>query len=503
MKLRNLLYLFLLLIALSANAQTTSLRVSHPKREFRGAWIQAVNSQFRGKSTAEVKRMLISELNSLSEAGINAIIFQVRPEADALYKSDLEPWSRFLTGTQGKAPSPYWDPMEFMIEECRKRGMEFHAWINPYRVKTQLSNELDVNHIYHRRPNLFVTYGNQMFFNPARQESRDHICKVVTDILMRYDVDGIHIDDYFYPYPKPDEDFPDYEEYGAMGANKFVTIGDWRRDNVNKLIEQMHNTIRAVKPWVKFGVSPFGIYRNAKSDPLGSKTNGLQNYDDLYADILLWVEKGWVDYTVPQIYWQVGHKAADYEELVKWWAKHASKRPIYIGQSVENSVAYADPNNPLINQVPLKMRLQRSFQTIEGSCQWYAAAVTANKGGYKDALQKVYHKYPALVPPMLFIDKKAPRKVKKLKKLDIDGDVLLFWTPPKGKTEMDKARRYVVYRFSDGEKVDISRPENIYKITNEPFVKLNKEENTRYKYVVTALDRLHNESKSRTIKVKM
>ena len=171
----------------------------YPKREFRGAWIQAVNGQFRGIPTERLKQILISQLNSLQEAGINAIIFQVRPEADALYASQYEPWSRFLTGTQGQTPSPMWDPMQFMIEECQKRNMEFHAWINPYRVKTSLKNKLAPEHIYHQHPEWFVTYGDQLYFDPALPESREYICKIVTDIVSRYDVDAIHMDDYFYP----------------------------------------------------------------------------------------------------------------------------------------------------------------------------------------------------------------------------------------------------------------------------------------------------------------
>ena len=316
MKLKNYLLLLALLLVVGVRAQVPSGN-KYPKREFRGAWIQAVNGQFRGIPTERLKQILISQLNSLQEAGINAIIFQVRPEADALYASQHEPWSRFLTGTQGQMPSPMWDPMQFMIEECQKRNMEFHAWINPYRVKTSLKNKLAPEHIYHQHPEWFVTYGDQLYFDPALPESREHICKIVTDIVSRYDVDAIHMDDYFYPYPVNGLDFPDDASFARYGGG-FTNKADWRRSNVNVLIKKLHETIRGIKPWVKFGISPFGIYRNQKSDPLGSNTNGLQNYDDLYADVLLWAREGWIDYNIPQIYWEIGHKAADYETLVKW-----------------------------------------------------------------------------------------------------------------------------------------------------------------------------------------
>lgn len=502
MNLRKLILLLALFLATGVGAQIQQ-QSPYPKREFRGAWIQAVNGQFRGIPTEKLKQTLIDQLNSLQGAGINAIIFQVRPEADALYASQLEPWSRFLTGVQGQAPSPYWDPMQFMIDECHKRGMEFHAWINPYRVKTSLKSELSPNHLYNIHPEWFVTYNNQLFFDPALPESRRHICMVVADIVSRYDVDAIHMDDYFYPYPAKGMDFPDDASFARYGGG-FTNRADWRRSNVNILIQKIHETIRGLKPWVKFGISPFGIYRNEKNDPLGSKTNGLQNYDDLYADVLLWARNGWVDYNIPQIYWQIGHPAADYETLVKWWAKNTENRPLFIGQSVMNTIQNADPKNPSMNQLPRKMALERAYQTIGGSCQWPASAVVENAGKYRDALVQEYHKYPALVPVFDFMDDKVPGKVRKVKKVWTEDGYMLFWTPPKAKDEMDRAVQYVVYRFGDKEKVNIDDASHIVAVTRNNFYKLPyKDGKNKYRYVVTALDRLHNESKSVSKKVKL
>ena len=502
MNLRKLILLLALFLATGVGAQIQQ-QSPYPKREFRGAWIQAVNGQFRGIPTEKLKQTLIDQLNSLQGAGINAIIFQVRPEADALYASQLEPWSRFLTGVQGQAPSPYWGPMQFMIDECHKRGMEFHAWINPYRVKTSLKSELSPNHLYNIHPEWFVTYNNQLFFDPALPESRRHICMVVADIVSRYDVDAIHMDDYFYPYPAKGMDFPDDASFARYGGG-FTNRADWRRSNVNILIQKIHETIRGLKPWVKFGISPFGIYRNEKNDPLGSKTNGLQNYDDLYADVLLWARNGWVDYNIPQIYWQIGHPAADYETLVKWWAKNTENRPLFIGQSVMNTIQNADPKNPSMNQLPRKMALERAYQTIGGSCQWPASAVVENAGKYRDALVQEYHKYPALVPVFDFMDDKAPGKVRKVKKVWTEDGYMLFWTPPKAKDEMDRAVQYVVYRFGDKEKVNIDDASHIVAVTRNNFYKLPyKDGKNKCRYVVTALDRLHNESKSVSKKVKL
>ena len=469
MNLRKLILLLALFLATGVGAQIQQ-QSPYPKREFRGAWIQAVNGQFRGIPTEKLKQTLIDQLNSLQGAGINAITFQVRPEADALYASQLEPWSRFLTGVQGQAPSPYWDPMQFL---------------------------------YNIHPEWFVTYNNQLFFDPALPESRRHICMVVADIVSRYDVDAIHMDDYFYPYPAKGMDFPDDASFARYGGG-FTNRADWRRSNVNILIQKIHETIRGLKPWVKFGISPFGIYRNEKNDPLGSKTNGLQNYDDLYADVLLWARNGWVDYNIPQIYWQIGHPAADYETLVKWWAKNTENRPLFIGQSVMNTIQNADPKNPSVNQLPRKMALERAYQTIGGSCQWPASAVVENAGKYRDALVQEYHKYPALVPVFDFMDDKAPGKVRKVKKVWTEDGYMLFWTAPKAKDEMDRAVQYVVYRFGDKERVNIDDASHIVAITRNNFYKFPyKDGKNKYRYVVTALDRLHNESKSVSKKVKL
>ncbi len=496
----KILLLSLLALVLGTVA---SAQVRYPKREFRGAWIQCVNGQFQGMTPEKMQQVLTEQLNSLQGAGINAIIFQVRAEADALYKSSYEPWSRFLTGVQGRKPSTDWDPMQFMIDECHKRGMEFHAWINPYRAKTKGTTALSPIHPYKKNPERFVNYNGQIYFDPALPENRKYICKIVRDIVGRYDVDAIHMDDYFYPYPNPGEDFPDdasFAQYGRGYTNK----GDWRRDNVNVLIKEIHETVRECKPWVKFGVSPFGIYRNKKNDPNGSNTRGLQNYDDLYADVLMWVNNGWVDYNIPQVYWEIGHSAADYDELVRWWAKHSANRPLFIGQDVMRTVKKADDRNPSQHQMPAKMKLQRSFSAVQGSCQWYAAAVVENAGNYRTLLEKEYHRYPALIPASPFMDDKAPGKVKKLKMMWTYQGPVLSWSAPEAKNEMDKAVQYVVYRFEKGEKVNLNDASHIVTITRDTFYLLPYDEGkVKYQYVVTALDRLHNESKSKKKTVKL
>lgn len=251
----------------------------------------------------------------------------------------------------------------------------------------------------------------------------------------------------------------------------------------------------------KFGISPFGIYRNKKSDPLiGSKTSGLQNYDDLYADILMWVNNGWVDYCVPQLYWEIGHKAADYETLIKWWNKYAGKRHLYIGEDVIRTVKSPDLVNRSINQMPAKQKLHREMNNVQGTVLWYAKAVTDNVGNYGSMLKNVYWKYPALVPQMKYIDGKAPKKVRKMKFLAFEDGIVLFWKAPKGKDWLNKAVKYVVYKFVKGEKINIDDPSKIVAITSDEFYKIPAsaiKPGEKHYYVVTALDRLSNESKPR------
>lgn len=478
------------------------------KREFRGAWIQCVNGQFRGLGRDKMQQTLTYQLDELQKDGVNAIIFQVRAECDALYESQLEPWSRYLTGQQGKAPAPYWDPLAWMVNECHKRGMEIHAWINPYRAKTAGTAELASNHVCVQHPERYFKYGEPgkelYILNPGLKENRDYICEVAKDIVSRYDVDGFHIDDYFYPYPVAGMDMPDQNEF-AKYNNGFKNIKDWRRDNVNVFIKQLCETIHNTKPWVKFGVSPFGIYRNKKSDPNnGSDTNGLQNYDDLYADVLLWVNNGWIDYCVPQLYWEIGNKAADYETLIHWWNRFAGGRPLYIGEDIERTAKFADRDNPNTNQMTAKYKLHAQSANVRGTVLWYAKAAVDNVGNYGTMLRTNYWRYPALQPSMPFLDDKAPRKPSRVKAFWTPDGYMLMWFKPKAKDWGDEVNKYVIYRFGPGERVNLDDPSKIVTITQSTIYKLPFENGrTRYTYVVTALDRVGNESAPVKKKVKL
>ena len=481
----------------------TETSATFPKREFRGAWIQCVNGQFQGLSTQAMQQNLTHQLDELQKDGVNAIIFQVRAECDALYDSPYEPWSRFLTGAQGVAPNPKWDPLAWMTEQCHNRGMELHAWLNPYRAKTKGTKDLADSHIAIKHPERVFTYDGLFILNPGIPANRDYICDIVGDIVSRYDVDGIHIDDYFYPYPTAGCTIQDERQFRQYN-NGIRDIGDWRRDNVNVFMKQLSERIHSIKPWVKFGVSPFGIYRNRRSAAIGSDTNGTQNYDDLYADVLMWVNNGWVDYCVPQLYWQIGHPTADYATLIRWWNQNAAARPLYIGEDVERTVKYADPANPANNQMAAKRALHSQMGNVSGTVLWYSKAVVDDIGKYATMLRTHYWKYPALQPRMPFIDDKAPGKPKAVKPVWTPDGLFLFWTAPKSRKWNDEARHYVVYRFAQGEEPTTNDPSHIVAITSQTFIPLPYADGTtRYTYLVTALDRMSNESKAAKKKVKL
>lgn len=485
--------LFSIILAFIMPLLAVAENVENPKREFRGAWLHVIGqTQWQNKTTEQAKEYICDQLDKLRDAGCNAVIFQVRPTADALYKSELEPWSAWLTGKRGKAPQPMWDPLEYALEEAHKRGMEFHAWLNPYRVTSNAKEILPSNHISRMEPQRFFTYNGQVLFDPAYQENRDFICKVVDDITTRYDVDAIHIDDYFYPYPAQGKAIPDDASYLKFGLGR--SRNDWRRHNVDLLIEQLHKTIKERKPWVRFGVSPFGIWRNKQSDPRGSESSGLQNYDDLYADVLLWAKKGWIDYLAPQLYWNLDTKAAPSRKLVKWWNDNAGDVDIYVGQDVKRTMDLADPGNNDRNELDTKVKLTRSLPNIDGNIWWHGYWVTGNYKGVADSLAMKYQSTIAL-PPAYGDKTVKPHTISEIKVIKEKDKEFLTWTPPatSHKQQSTDPIRFVVYQFFAGEMQDISDPQTIIALT--PYTKLQIDpEQKGTTYVVTVLDRMNRES---------
>lgn len=484
----------ILIAVFSFIAPTSAISGTNPKREFRGAWLHVIGqTQWQNKTTEQAKAYIRDQFDKLQNAGCNAVIFQVRPMADAVYKSDLEPWSSWLTGKRGKAPSPMWDPMEYAIEEAHKRGMEFHAWLNPYRVTSTAKEVLPADHMSNRHPERFFRYNGQVLFDPAYQENRDFICEVISDILERYDVDAIHIDDYFYPYPVKGQPIPDDKSYAKFGNGK--NRGDWRRHNVDLLIEQMHRTIKDKKPWVRFGVSPFGIWRNKKSDPRGSNSSGLQNYDDLYADVLLWAKKGWIDYLAPQLYWNLDTQAAPSRSLAKWWNDNANGVDIYIGQDVQRTMNVADPGNNDKNELDTKVKLSRRLPNVKGNVWWHGYWVTGNYKGASDSLAMKYQSTIAL-PPAYGDSHQRPKTIGDLKIEKKNGETFLSWNSPKQsgmRAQETDIVKYIVYEFFPGESQDIEDAEAIVAMT--PYTRVKVDNDKGLTFAVTAVDRMNRESK--------
>ncbi len=385
---------------------------AQPEYEFRGVWIATVDNidwPPRGVSNpAEQKASFIQLLDMHQRNGMNAVIVQVRPAADAFYASPYEPWSQWLTGTQGKPTFPFYDPLVFMIEETHKRGMEFHAWLNPYRANFNIRTaSISPDHVTRTHPEWFLTYGDKKYFDPANKLAQEFVVNVVRDIVKRYDIDAIHMDDYFYPYRLPGKEFPDAASYKKSGSP--LSKDDWRRANVDSIIEKISIAIKAEKPYCKFGISPFSVWRNAAQDPEGSNTKaGVTNYDDLYADILLWLKTGWIDYVAPQLYLEIGHNKIPFETMVEWWNKHSYGRHVYIGHGIyrfyENSPAWRRPA-----ELPNQINLVREYPEIKGSVFYNSSSFKRNPNNWNDSLRTNYYKTPAKIPVMEWLPEK-PKK---------------------------------------------------------------------------------------------
>ena len=393
-KLRNILVFCLLSFSVAVFGQVT----------FRGAWIATVanidwpSEAAIGDSATQQHEMTFL-LDSLHSLGLNAIIFQVRPTADALYRSSFEPSSHWLTGTQGSSLT--WDPLEWTIEEAHKRQMEVHVWLNPYRVnlaKTDTSVICE-DHIWKKHREWFWEYNKQWYFDPGLDVTREWICTIVQDIISRYDIQAIHMDDYFYPYPVGKKQLPDAETF-ARYPRGFTDIREWRRNNVNMAIQEISATIRECKDSVEFGISPFGVWRNANVDSTGSATTaGITNYDDLYADIRLWIKNGWIDYVLPQLYWEIGKKAADYEVLAHWWANEVrgTNCKLYIGMAPYRlEGAKKDTPWGQGNEIGRQMTLNRTIPEITGECFYSTRPLLRNPRGVCDTIRAIYRPVPSL-----------------------------------------------------------------------------------------------------------
>lgn len=368
------------LIAVALVAIGAPHRADAASPEFRGAWVASVYNidwpSKTGLSPAAQKAELIQLLNKAQELNLNAILLQVRPESDALYSSSKEPWSRFLTGTQGKSPG--YDPLAFAIKEAHARGLELHAWFNPFRASANAKNQLDPSHIAKRKPEWVRRFNNQLWIDPGIPEAREYVISVMVDVASRYPVDGIHIDDYFYPYPKSGLKFPD-DSTAARYAGS-MSRGDWRRNNINRFVEAMYRRVKAARPSARIGISPFGIWRPGVPATI---EGGLDSYAHLFADSRKWLAEGWCDYLAPQLYWSISPSKQSFPVLLDWWRAQSSGAPIWPGIASDR-IGKERPAQEMINQISLT---RKGAQGAPGHIHWSMKSLLKNQGGIATKLK--------------------------------------------------------------------------------------------------------------------
>lgn len=459
-------------------------------REFRAAWVASVANinwpSKPGLSTADQQKEAIVLLDLLKKNNFNAVIFQVRPQADAFYKSNLEPWSVFLTGKQGQAPNPYYDPLQFWIEAAHDRGLELHVWLNPYRAHHTSGKVISEQSIIKKRPDMVVKLKDgQYWMDPSNKGTQDHASAVVKDIVKRYDIDGVHFDDYFYPYESYNggADFPDegtWAAYQKTGGK--LGRGDWRRQSVNQFIERIYKEIKAEKKYVKFGLSPFGIWKPGYP----ASVQGLDQYEKLYADAKLWLNKGWIDYFMPQLYWTINNPAQSFPVLLGWWAgENSMNRHLWPGMNI--SLGGDEKNvDEIVNQI---MITRGMLPNSPGAAHWSIAGLVKHEKLVRGIVEGPY-KRPALVPASPWLDDKAPVSPDVRTELR-QGQWKISWNHIDAKNVF----KWVVY-YQYG-----TTWKSVILNRNDRFLMKSESEgrNKLTKIAVTAVDRTGNESAKITV----
>lgn len=471
---------------------------SPPKREFRGAWIATVNNidwpSQPGLASEEQQDELLTLLDRLRDHGINAVILQVRAAGDAIYPSEHVPWSKSLSGRQGVSPTPAYDPLAFAIEAAHARGMEFHAWFNPFRADQNWdsSKVLATKHVATQHPNWCLAYGKGLYLDPALPQVRTHVIRRVLEVVRRYPVDAVHFDDYFYPYQVAGQAFPDsasFVRYGSPLADR----GDWRRDNINRFIAELRDSLLRVAPRVQLGISPFGVWRNDRDDPRGSPTRaGQTSYDALYADVRYWLKTGQIDYVAPQLYFSIGYEPAAFDRLLEWWRDNSFGRRLYLGHSLYKVNNNADLNWQNPGQIPNQVRLIRRYPEVLGSV-WYSANWFAqNPLGVADSLRENYYRYPALIPPLNYLDDRPPLPPAAPDSRSDRPGIALQWLLP----NHPDAAYVAIYRQKGNTSPPLSSEQLIALVPAQAGQYLDRDTKflRKYSYRLTTIDTAYNES---------
>jgi uncharacterized lipoprotein YddW (UPF0748 family) len=445
----------------------------------------------KGLSPEAMQAEFLDIVNAAQEMRLNAVVVQVRPTADAFYRSALSPWSEYLTGTQGVDPG--FDPLAFMVEESHRRGLEFHAWFNPFRVGNDNPSKVyGENSVYRLHPNWCVSYGGSIYVNPGIPEARAYALESILEVVRNYDIDAVHFDDFFYPYAVRGQTFEDGGEFLWYGQG-FAEIGDWRRENINQFIRSVHEGVKAEKSHVRFGVSPFGIWRSKALDPNGFETTSTtSSYESTYADTLLWVRNGWIDYIAPQIYWNFGHPSAPYGPSVEYWHNALAPYPdthLYIGQAVykiNDGAGWQDPQ-----EMPGHLVFNQGYGVVRGNIFYNTTYLRRNLLGFVDALKNNFYRYPALPPA--FPEENPPAAPLPEGVTATDAGNQLAFT-----TDGANVSYFVLYR-AEGP-VDVDNPAHILALPRyegEARVVLldeTAEAGRGYTYAVTAVSRRNQES---------
>jgi len=463
-----------------------------PGREVRGVWMATVeNIDFPispSDSVATQKRTLLNYVDTLSYAGINAIYFQVRPHGDALYSSSIEPWSQYLTGAQGQAPNPFWDPLEFLISHAHASGIEVHAWINPYRAAMRASLDgLAPNHIAIQFPQYAYIYGTYVWMDPGSEEVQNRTYDVSIDLVTRYDLDGLHMDDYFYPYPVAGVPFPDEGTYNSYVQNGgTMNREDWRRDNVNRLVSRLNVGLHAVKPWIKWSISPFGIYRPGHPEGMPSPIAGFDQYTELFSDPKLWLQEAWVDVLQPQLYWQISAPNQSYQMLLDWWvAQNREGRQIYAGNFL-SKVLEGWPVSEFYEQIKISREPQHRARGSWGNIQFSAKILRELGSEYVEYFKEHIYPYPALQPAFPWLTNGQP--LPETLTITLTTGSSLSWD----NTSDPRMHKVVIYK-------QIERKWAVKQILPKTQNQIHLENGA---YALVAVDRFGRESEKRYINIK-
>lgn len=458
------------------------------RRQLRGMWIATVaNVDWPRDTDHSVERQKADYRRMLDRAralNMNAVFVQVRPNGDAFYKSPYEPWSQWLTGTQGKDPG--YDVLKFLLQEAHNRDLEFHAWFNPYR----LSRQADVSKLHpsspgRKNPGWVFKYGGGLWYNPGLPQVRQLVTNAVLDVVRKYDIDAVHFDDYFYPYPGEGGKINDGASYKAYG--KGMSLAAWRRNNVDTMVSGLSQRIHQAKPWVRFGISPFGVWRNSSTDRAGSKTQALQSYDDIYADTRKWVKKGWIDYITPQLYWPIGDPRADYRTLVAWWARQVAGTKVQLTIGQAGYRVGEDKTWKRADELSRHLSYNKQHAQVRGDVFFSAKDMVGDKLGFATRLRKDHYGVPAIAPPTS--GGRVPAAVRSVTASSGGKGVRVQW-------RASEATSYAVYRVTGkGQPCAAVDPAKLLvTVRGGAIIDPTAKAGATYTYYVTALDRTHHES---------